>query len=269
MNCQFTHNKLKTRLAKKEVPKRHFFLLAKTIVNNYNITMKVYAISDLHLSTTEDKPMTIFGARWENSIEKISADWQNKVTEDDVVLLSGDLSWAMSLENALKDISVIKDLKGKKVIIKGNHDYWWNSISKVRANLPENFYALQNDCIKFGNVIINGSRAWSVPGSTDFGEQDKKIYLREYERLKLSFEKVKQIRNDGDVLITMTHFPPFNMAKQSNLYTDLFEENNVDKVVFGHLHGKVSNMEHQIVKNNVKYFLTSCDLVNNTLVEIL
>lgn len=94
------------------------------------------------------KPMDIFGAKWENYLEKIFADWNAKVTDDDVVMIGGDISWAMDLPEALEDIAALCPLKGKKVLIRGNHDYWWKSISKIRNSLPEGFYALQNDCVK-------------------------------------------------------------------------------------------------------------------------
>ena len=153
--------------------------------------MKIFAISDLHISTNTNKPMDVFGGNWVGYLDKIFDDWRLKVTDDDIVLIGGDISWAMSIEDAVHDILLLKDLPGIKVFIKGNHDYWWSGIGKVRDILPKNFYALQNDCIKFGNVVICGSRCWSVPGSPDFNEQDMKIYLRETERLKLSFKAAK------------------------------------------------------------------------------
>ncbi|MBP5193214.1 MAG: metallophosphoesterase [Clostridia bacterium] len=124
--------------------------------------MKIYAISDLHLSTTAEKPMDVFGARWNNYIEKIREDWRAKVTDEDIVLIAGDISWAMKLEDAITDISTLCDLPGKKVMIRGNHDYWWNGISKIRAKLPEGFYCVQNDCVRFPGVVVCGSRGWAV-----------------------------------------------------------------------------------------------------------
>ena len=100
--------------------------------------MKIFAISDLHLSFSSDKPMDIFGTMWENHFEQIVEDWQNKVSDDDIVLLAGDLSWAMTFENALVDVNEIEKLKGKKVIIRGNHDYWWDTVSKMNRFFDEN-----------------------------------------------------------------------------------------------------------------------------------
>ncbi len=231
--------------------------------------MKIYAISDLHISTNTNKPMDVFGGNWVNYLEKIRTDWQNKVTDEDLVLIGGDISWAMDIADAKKDINTLKDLKGKKVLIKGNHDYWWGGIGKVKDILPENFYALQNDSIRFEGIVICGSRCWSVPGSPDFNEQDKKIYLREIERLKLSLKSAQKLKQEGDKLIALIHYPPFNVNREDSGFTELFKEYNVDSVIYGHLHGKNVRADKLVIKDNVKYYLTSCDQVDNKLTEIL
>lgn len=231
--------------------------------------MKVFAISDLHLSTTTEKPMDIFGQKWQGYMEKIRADWNDKVSEEDVVLVAGDISWAMKLDDAIIDIKTLEDLPGKKVFIRGNHDYWWNGISKIRARLPEGFYCLQNDCIRFSNIVICGSRGWAVEGSPDFKEQDRKIYLREAERFKLAFYQVEKERQEGDVVISMIHYPPFNVKRENSLFTEIFEKFKVDKVVYGHLHGKESRADLLLNKNGIEYYLTSCDQVDNHLVQII
>lgn len=230
--------------------------------------MKLFAISDLHISTNSDKPMDIFGGNWVGYLEKIFADWKDKVSEEDVVLIGGDISWAMTLDKAVEDINLMNGLPGKKVMIKGNHDYWWQAIGKVRDALPENFFALQNDCIKLGNAIICGSRCWSVPGAPDFKEQDRKIYLRETERLKLSFASVNKIKDAGDKVVALVHYPPFNVKREDTLFTEIFEQNGVDSVVYGHLHGNKVKSKKLVIKNGIKYYLTSCDQVDNKLTEI-
>lgn len=230
--------------------------------------MKIFAISDLHISTNTNKPMEIFGGNWIGYMEKIKADWQEKVTDDDLVLIGGDLSWAMDIEDAQKDLQTLADLKGKKILIKGNHDYWWSGIGKVRDILPENFFALQNDSLRFDGVVICGSRCWSVPGSPDFNEQDRKIYLRETERLKLSLSSAQKIKQDGDKLIALVHFPPFNVHREDSAFTEIFEQFGVDAVIYGHLHGKSVRADKLVVKNGIKYYLTSCDQVENKLTEI-
>lgn len=231
--------------------------------------MKIFAISDLHLAETSNKPMNIFGSNWDNYVEKIIADWKARVSEEDIVLIAGDISWAMQLENAIIDLKPFFELPGKKVFIRGNHDYWWKSVSRIRASLPDNFYVIQNDAIKFGNVVICGSRGWTVEGSNDFTEEDRKLYLREAERLKLALKCADKLREEGDKLIAMIHFPPFNVKREDSLFTNLFEEHKVDKVVYGHLHGRECKVDLRLKKHDIEYFLTSCDQVRNTLVEIL
>ncbi len=231
--------------------------------------MKIYAISDLHISTNTNKPMDVFGGNWVGYLDKIRADWQEKVSDDDLVLIGGDISWAMNIEDAKKDLDFISDLKGKKIIIKGNHDYWWSGIGKVRDILPPNFYALQNDSIRFDGVVICGSRCWSVPGSPDFKQQDMKIYLRETERLKLSLKCAEKLRENGDKLVALVHFPPFNVKRENSAFTDIFEQFNLDCVIYGHLHGKTVRADKIVNKNGIKYYLTSCDQVDNKLTEII
>ncbi len=230
--------------------------------------MKVYAVSDLHLSGKADKPMNVFGPEWEGHFEKIIKDWQEKVADDDIVLLGGDTSWGMYLEEGMFDVRSLAPLKGRKVLIRGNHDFWWNGISRVRAAAPDgSFYFLQNDCVKIGKYVIAGSRGWSCPGSTDFTDQDMKLYLREGERFRLAFQEVKKVRGEGDELIALIHYPPFSVRKEDTVFTRLFEENGVSKVVFGHLHGS-NYFPLRTEKNGITYYLTSCDKARFALTEI-
>ena len=230
--------------------------------------MNIYAISDLHMSIANPKPMDIFGAKWANYLDNIKQDWLEKVQSEDIVLISGDISWAMTTADALKDFEYFKDLPGKKVFIRGNHDYWWKSITRLREQVPEKCYLLQNDAIKFGNVVICGSRAWLTPGSPDFTKADEKIYLRELERLKMAFFRANELREENDKLLCMVHFPPFNVKRDDNEITALINNNAVNAVIYGHLHGKESRTDKLLIKNGIPYYLTSCDLVNNKLVKI-
>lgn len=231
--------------------------------------MKVFSISDLHLSINSNKPMDIFGPVWENYLEDIKAGWDSLVSDDDIVLIPGDISWAMYLKDAVADLKYISHFKGKKVLLRGNHDYWWKSISELRRNLPENMYAVQNDAIKFENVIICGSRGWVVPETTHKSEEDEKIYKRELIRLELSLKEATTLRQDGDVLICLTHYPPFNSRHEDSDFTRLMEKYGVNKAVFGHLHSYDKRQALTYSKNGIDYFLTSCDLVKNQLVRIL
>ena len=231
--------------------------------------MKIFAISDLHLSGLSDKPMDVFGEGWANHFEKIKEDWQNRVSEDDLVLIAGDISWGTTLEEGLYDLRSLKGLKGKKIFIRGNHDYWWNGITKLRRAAPdESFYFLQNDCVKFGNVIICGSRGWTCPGSADYTENNERLYKREAERFKLCFNQVEKIREEGDRLIVMIHYPPFSQKSPETYFTEMFEAGGAEKVVFGHIHGSVY-FPFRTVKNGIEYVLTSCDKLSFTLQRIL
>lgn len=235
----------------------------------YTLRMKVFAISDLHLSGVKEKPMNIFGEVWEGHFEKISADWRAKVTDEDVVLIGGDTSWGMKLEEGMFDVARLAGLPGRKVFIRGNHDYWWSAITRVRTLAPDDtFFFLQNDCVKFENVIIAGSRGWTCPGSADYTEHDEKLYLREAERFRLAFCEVGKVREEGDTLIALIHYPPMGIRKEETLFTRLFDENKVDKVVFGHLHG-AGFFPLRCERGYIEYYLTSCDKVNFRLVQIL
>ena len=231
--------------------------------------MNIFSISDLHLSGLNPKPMDIFGSGWEGHFEKICADWNEKVGEDDAVLICGDISWGITLEEGLFDLKRLSPLKGKKVFIKGNHDYWWNGITKLRDRAPDGtFYFLQNDGVRLGNVVICGSRGWTCPGSPDYTEQDNKIYLREAERFKLCFADAARLRQEGDKLVAMIHYPPYSLKNESTLFTALFEENAVDVAVFGHIHGDAF-FPFRSNKNGVEYVLTSCDKVGFRLQKIV
>jgi len=231
--------------------------------------MEVYSISDLHLSINSNKPMDIFGPVWENAFEKITENWQKLVKEEDIVLLCGDLSWAMKLENALEDIKLLNNLNGKKILLKGNHDYWWQSLTQLRENLPENIYAIQNDSVKIGNFIFCGTRGWLLPEGKQKTEENIKIYNREVERLKLSLDNMQKKRDEGDIVVCMMHYPPFNSSEEDNEFTKLFDLYKVDKVVFGHIHGKNYSYKLKTSKNNIDYFLTSCDQTLNKLIKIV
>ena len=228
--------------------------------------MKVFAISDLHLSISTPKPMDIFGGVWETYLEDIEKDWNDKVSDEDIVLLAGDFSWAMYLDDAVHDINYINKLKGTKVLIRGNHDYWWQSVSNVRASLPQNAYALQNDSIRLGNYVICGTRGWTAKeGTKGYSEEDIKIYKREVIRLELALQNALSKREEGDKLICMLHYPPYNSKQEPNEMVELLEKYKVDACVYGHLHGNKVRATLEFDKNGVKYLLTSCDQLQNKL----
>ena len=230
--------------------------------------MKVFAISDLHLSINNPKPMDIFGPTWEGYLDKIFEDWKAKVSEEDVVLLAGDFSWAMKLEDTKADFDLLKSLPGTKIIIRGNHDYWWKSISAVRNFVPEGFFALQNDALKVGDYIFCGTRLWNLPGMTkNQTEEDEKIYKRELIRLELSLQEAKKLQTANEKIVCVLHYPPYTFNEEDNEVTELLEKYGVYKVVYGHIHA-FCKQNLVLEKNGIKYYLTSCDIVGNKMIEI-
>ena len=180
--------------------------------------------------------MTIFGPNWEGHPDSFFDGWRHVVGEGDLVLVPGDLSWAMTLEEAKPDLESIAALPGKKVILRGNHDYWWPSISKLRSVLPDGMWAVQNDAVLVDGVVVAGTRGWTCPGSHGFGPEDEKIYLRELHRLDLSLKAAARL--SGDRFIVMLHYPPTNSRLEPSGFTERLIEASPDAVVFGHLHGE-------------------------------
>lgn len=198
--------------------------------------MRVLAIADPHLSASQPKPMDIFGPGWQGHPERFFDGWRETVREGDLVLVPGDISWALRLEDALQDLNDLAALPGEKVLLRGNHDYWWPSISRLRAVLPPGMHALQNDALRFGDYLVAGSRGWLVPGAKGFSEQDEKIHLRELERLRLSLTAARKL-GPGKLLV-MLHFPPTNAAGDRSSVITLLQEFEPAAVVYGHIHGE-------------------------------
>lgn len=229
--------------------------------------MKIFAISDLHLSFSVDKPMDIFGNGWQNHFELIKADWEERVSGEDIVLIAGDTSWGMSLNEALPDIFEISKLKGHKYIIRGNHDYWWTSYSKITSLMPPKMNFIQNNALKNGGYIICGTRGWTIPDGTPPADELK--YLeREKIRLELSLKQAASLRTDGEKIIALIHYPPFNVKYDDSDFTSLLSSYGVSAVVYGHLHGKNVRAKMLVDKGGIPYYLTSCDLLENKLLEI-
>lgn len=227
--------------------------------------MTIFAIGDLHLPGGEKKPMDIFGDHWADHFARIQADWCARVTAEDLVLLPGDISWAMRLADAQQDLDAIGLLPGRKVLLRGNHDYWWSSIGQVRAALPEGMYALQNDAFAFDEAIVCGSRGWVVPGASTFDEDDARIYARELMRLEMSLARADRLRETRLAqglparLVAMLHYPPFNEKQQPSEVTALLSQFGVADAVYGHLHGPGLAMAFSGMLDGVYYHQTSCD----------
>lgn len=223
--------------------------------------MAIYALGDLHLSFGQQKPMDIFGPEWENHTEKIEENWNQLVGDEDLVIVPGDISWAMHLPEALPDLRWLAALKGTKLLIRGNHDYWWSSISKIRALLPPSVYALQNDHFPWQEWVIAGTRGWICPGEDGFdNDHDQKIYLREAQRLQLSLESAR--RSAPENIIAALHFPPFNRGGRPSAYTELLEQYGVKICVFGHIHDNSRDFVFQGERKGVKYRFVAADGLN-------
>lgn len=216
--------------------------------------MAVYAISDLHLPAGQ-KPMDIFGQHWIGHFDRIRADWCERVKPEDLVLLPGDLTWAMRLEDAGEDLRSIGELPGQKILLRGNHDYWWSSIGRVRRALPEGMIALQNDAMLLNGRLYAGTRGWTLPGP-DAAEDDLKIYRRERMRLEMSLKHARRISEDAPITALM-HYPPLTDDEPG--FSDILEAWGVADCVYGHLHGPAIYGAVRGLRGSVRYHQVSCD----------
>ena len=234
--------------------------------------MSIFAISDLHLSFGVDKPMNIFGKIWDNYEEIVKKNWITAVKEEDTVIIPGDISWAMTLNESVKDFEYIDKLPGKKIILRGNHDYYFSTKTKMNNFFNEygfkNFYILHNNAYEVEDYIICGTRGW---GKTENNNalQDEKIIAREENRLINSLKEGKKIqeelRKNGiekDIIVAL-HFPPFI----SN-FIKIMQEYNVKKCVYGHLHGYGHMLVKEGVIDGIDYKMVGCDYTGFKLVKI-
>ncbi len=216
--------------------------------------MAVFAISDLHLPARQ-KPMDVFGAHWANHFDKISEDWRARVRNEDIVLLPGDLTWAMHLEEAMEDVRRVGELPGKKLILRGNHDYWWSAIGRVRRALPENMFAIQNDAMLLDGILFAGTRGWTIPGA-DADPDDVRIYNRERMRLEMSMKAARRIDANAPI-VAMLHYPP--LMESAKGFSDILENYGVADCVYGHLHGASIAGAVRGLRGGVRYHQVSCD----------
>ncbi|MBR2885081.1 MAG: metallophosphoesterase [Clostridia bacterium] len=208
--------------------------------------MAIFALSDLHLPLGIDKPMDVFGVRWDNYVEKIEYEWKARVKEEDFVIINGDFSWATYLSEALPDFRFIEKLPGKKLISKGNHDYWWETLKKMNEFLEENDIKsvsfMQNNAYLCGDVAVCGAKGWLSPQDKAFKTEDEKIYRRELIRFESS---VKEAKNLSDTVIAALHYPP------DDAFMEIVRKYDVYKCVFGHLHGKRAEDYKILYKNTM------------------
>lgn len=223
--------------------------------------MKIFALADFHLSLSGEKPMDKFGSHWENHPQRIEETCRELIGEDDLFLIPGDHSWALRLEEAEEDLRFMERLPGKKILCRGNHDYWWQGISKIRERFPGLTF-LQNDAVHFGEEIsCCGTRGWSLPSSPGYSrEKDEKYLSREVHRLKLSLD---QLNPQAKVKIALIHYPPLYSNDLNTPFSDLLAEYKVDLCVYGHIHlSSAGRLEVSVLNGRhrkVLYQLVSCD----------
>lgn len=240
--------------------------------------MTIWALADLHLSFgTPNKSMELFGEDWLGWTDKIKSNWQRLVKPDDLVLIAGDISWAMSVEQAKPDLEWIDQLPGTKVMIRGNHDYWWGSLSKVKSILPPSIHVIQNDAFQWKDVSIAGARLWDSPEynfniyakessakdpekkGSDNKEEDLRIWERELARLELS---LKCLNSRAKKRIVMTHYPPISGDLRDSKVHAILKNYGVDICVFGHLHNMKKNLPIFGEKKDIQYYLTAGDYLD-------
>ncbi|HCX61490.1 metallophosphoesterase [Sedimentibacter sp.] len=197
--------------------------------------MKIFAIADLHFDSQKGKPMNVFGDNWINHEEKIIENWKRVVSEDDLVLIPGDISWAGKLNEAIEDLLRIDELPGIKIIGKGNHDYWWSTSSKLNKLNLKTIKFLKNNSYEFDDVSVCGTRGWDTMEEHADAKSNEKIYLRELNRLRISLECAGK---KGNKIIVMLHYPPFNSAGLPNEFFHMLKEFKTDVCIYGHLHGE-------------------------------
>lgn len=241
--------------------------------------MNIWAFSDLHLSFgAPEKSMEVFGPAWHNYAERIKNGWLSHIADQDLVLIPGDISWGKNLEQGLIDLEWIHALPGTKVIIKGNHDYWWDSPAKMNKALPSSIHFIQNNTFEWNDVIIGGARLWDTQEYTfkDYIEfienprekintqpasleDQEKIFVRELERLRLS---LSQMKNDKKLRIALTHYPPIGADLAPSRVSKILEEFRIDLCVFGHLHSLKKKTPFFGEKNGVKYVFACCEFLD-------
>lgn len=226
--------------------------------------MALWAISDFHLSFGVDKPMNIFGENWDGYEKKLKNNWINNIHEEDTVLLAGDFSWGMYLAETVLDFKFLEELPGRKIMIKGNHDYWWETLNKLENFKKENgiksIEFLHNNFFVAEGIAICGTRGWELGSGEVSGEQDKRVYEREKERLIRSLTLAKDAGCKD--IFAMLHY---NVGANDE-YVEILKKYGVKKCIFGHLHGKAECLRYE--REGIEFICTSCDLIDFMPVKI-
>lgn len=232
--------------------------------------MALFVIADLHLSLNTNKPMDVFGDNWEEYMDKIEKNWQKNISHDDTVVIAGDISWAMNLEEAKLDLGFLDRLNGKKLLIKGNHDYWWGTVGKMERFFEDNGFtslSLIHNCAQmYGNAAICGTRGWF----SDLGDitgQNEKVFSRELQRLEVSLKD--GLAKGASELIVFLHYPPIYEGYKCLKIIEILKKYNVKQCYYGHLHGYSQRKAVCDVIDGIQYYLIAADYLNFTPLEIL
>jgi predicted phosphohydrolase len=228
--------------------------------------MRIFAIADLHFDYKKEKPMNVFGDNWIDHEEKIIENWKDVVKEDDLILIPGDISWAAKLEEAMGDLSRIDKLPGTKVVGKGNHDYWWATSSKLDRLELKTIKFLKNNSYEFENTVICGTRGWDTMEEHSEDETNKKIFLRELNRLKISLDSARKTKKP---ITVMLHFPPFDSNGLPNEFFEVLKDYETETCIYGHLHGEEGhkNIREGLI-DRVNVHCVSSDYMNFNLKRI-
>ncbi|HXG67851.1 MAG TPA: metallophosphoesterase [Blastocatellia bacterium] len=224
--------------------------------------MRIFAIGDMHLAGGTGKTMDRFGERWRDHDRRIFDAWERVGRDDDLLLIVGDTTWAMRFDEAKPDLDRIGRMKGTKILLKGNHDYWWQSVSKMSRALDPTIKILQASSIIMNRVAIAGTRGWTCPNDAYFEEQDAKIYEREVGRLQLALESLRGRKAEYDRLIVALHYPPVNDRHEPSGFTELIDQYQADACVYGHLHGEAIQSALTGMRGKTRYYLVSADAVD-------
>ncbi len=226
--------------------------------------MALFAISDLHLAIGMDKPMDIFGLHWENHVRQIEQAWNTLISADDTVVIPGDISWGMTLDQAMPDFEFLDRLPGKKIILKGNHDYWWSSVTKIERFFEEkklwSIRLLKNNCFRVDDsILLCGTRGWILPCENSFRQSDEIIFKRELGRLNTSLTQARTLQAPEDQIIVALHYPPLLPTCLETEFTRMMEEFQVKRCLFGHIHGNGKERAYEGERNGVFYQNISAD----------
>lgn len=221
--------------------------------------MSIFAIADTHLSLNCDKPMDSFPG-WNDYVQRIEKNWNSVVSDNDTVVIAGDISWAMNFEELKADFDFINKLNGQKIILKGNHDYWWNTVKKMNEFVEQNGFDtirfLFNNSYEVDSVSVCGSRGWMFECED---EHNEKVLKRELGRLKMSIDCAQ-----SDEKIVFLHYPPVTLDSKCDEIFDLLQEYGIKKCYYGHLHGKAAKIAVDDTVDGIRLNLVSCDRLSFT-----